>query len=302
MDAHPFERDDVTFLSGAARCAAWLYRPRDAAAAAGPIVVLGHGLGAIKEMRLDAYAARFAAAGYRALVFDYRHFGASEGTPRQLLDIDRQLADWRAAIACARGLPGVDPRRVALFGSSFGGGHAIVAAARDPAVAAVLVQCPFTSGVASTRALGAASLARIALPVLRDLVAAWRGGAPVTIKLGGPPGSAALMSAPDVIPGYLGLIPRGMPFTNRVAARVAPRILLHHPGRLTGEVRCPIFFAVCDEDSVAPAGPTLRHARRAPRGEIARYPIGHFAIYQGAAFERAVADQLAFLRRHLPPA
>jgi uncharacterized protein len=32
------------------------------------------------------------------------------------------------------------------------------------------------------------------------------------------------------------------------------------------------------------------------------YPEGHFAIYVDEAFERVVADQLAFLDRHLNPA
>ena len=50
-------------------------------------------------MRLDTFAERFAAAGYSCLVFDYRHFGDSDGAPRQLLSIRRQLDDWAAAIA-----------------------------------------------------------------------------------------------------------------------------------------------------------------------------------------------------------
>jgi hypothetical protein len=32
---------------------------------------------------------------------------------------------------------------------------------------------------------------------------------------------------------------------------------------------------------------------------VRTYPIGHFDIYDGPPFERAVADQLHFLRRHL---
>jgi fermentation-respiration switch protein FrsA (DUF1100 family) len=137
-------------------------------------VVLGHGLGTVKEMRLDAYAERSAAAGYVCLVFDYPHFGSSGGEPRQLLDIKRQLDDWRAAVRFVRALEAVDADRVADFGSSFGGGQSPQAEA------------------------------------------------------------------------------------------------------------------------------TLRHAARAPRGETIHYPVGHFEIYRGEPFERAVADQLAFLRRHLP--
>jgi hypothetical protein len=64
-----------------------------------PVVILGHGLGATREMGLDAFAERFAEAGIAALAFTYRHFGDSGGQPRQLLSIKRQLADWDAAIA-----------------------------------------------------------------------------------------------------------------------------------------------------------------------------------------------------------
>ena len=107
--------------------------------------MLGHGLSAVRDQRLPAYAERFAEAGLAALLFDYRHFGASGGQPRQLLDINRQLEDWRTAFAYARGLDGVE--QVGLFGSSFGGGHALEIAAEDPAVAAVVAQCPMTDGL-----------------------------------------------------------------------------------------------------------------------------------------------------------
>lgn len=97
------ERSDVRFRSGDADCAAWLYLPEGPGPH--PAVVLEHGLGAVKEMRLDAYAERFTAAGYACLVFDHRHFGASGGQPRQLLSVSRQLADWKAAIGYVRGRP-----------------------------------------------------------------------------------------------------------------------------------------------------------------------------------------------------
>ena len=103
------EREEVRFRSADADCAAWLYRPA-AAAGGAACVVLAHGFGGVKEARLDAYAERFAAAGHAAVVFDYRHFGESGGEPRSLIDVARQRDDWRAALAYARGIDGVDPR------------------------------------------------------------------------------------------------------------------------------------------------------------------------------------------------
>ena len=128
--SQPHTRHDVSFTSGEDICAAWLYLPIGVTAP--PVVILGHGLGATREMRLDAFAERFAQAGIAALVFTYRHFGDSGGTPRQLLSIKRQLADWDAAIAWVKNRRDVDGARIAVWGSSFGGGHAIAVAARHP--------------------------------------------------------------------------------------------------------------------------------------------------------------------------
>ncbi|WP_158882811.1 alpha/beta hydrolase [Amycolatopsis anabasis] len=287
----------VEFDSHGSPCAGLLYRPEGGGAA--PVVVLGHGLGCVKEMRLTAYAERFAEAGFAALAFDYRFFGASGGEPRQLLDIGAQLEDWASALDFARSLDGVDTDRVAIWGSSFGGGHVLEAAARDGRVAAVVSQCPFTDGPASTLALGPRSAARVSIRALRDELARAVGRAPVRVGLAGPPGSAALMTAPDVVEGYFRLVPEGQPFTNEVAARVGLRIPLYRPGRRFRSLRCPVFVAVCDRDTVAPPRATLRAARRGRTTEVRRYPVGHFDIYVGAAFEQAVTDQIDFLRRHL---
>ena len=295
------ERLEVHFPSGDAKCQAWLYLPEGPQPH--PVIVMAHGLGGIRQMRLDAYAERFAAAGYACLVFDYRHFGASGGEPRQLLDIKLQLADWAAAIAYARSRADLDPARVVLWGTSFGGGHVIVAAARDGNVAATISQCPFTDGLASVLAMDPRTSVKVTARAVRDLIAAGLGRPPVMVPTAGPPGSAALMTAPDAVPGYLGLVDdeaRAAGFDNQVAARVVLNIVRHRPGRRAKKVRCPILFAVCETDSVAPAKATLRHARTAPRGEIRLYPAGHFDIYLGDWFETNVTDQLAFLTNHVP--
>lgn len=298
-DSEVYTRHDVSFTSGEATCAAWLYLP--VGVTSPPVVILGHGLGATREMRLDAYAERFAAAGIAAFVFTYRHFGDSGGQPRQLLSIKRQLADWDAAIAHIKGRDDVDGRRVAVWGSSFGGGHSITVAARHPELLAAVSQCPFTDGLASARALGPVASLRLLPVVVRDLVAKLRGGEPVTLPLAGPPGSVALMNAPDALPGYQALIPSGTRFVNAAAARVVPTIAMYRPGRSAKKVAMPILFCVSDHDTVTPPEQTLRYASTAPQGEIRTYDAGHFAFYLGEPFEQIVTDQLEFLTRHLQP-
>lgn len=291
------QREDVQFNSGRERLSAWLYRPEVSGAA--PLLVMAHGLGGVRTMRLDAYAERFSDAGYACLVFDYRNFGDSEGDPRQVLDIGMQLQDWAAAVAYARTLSGIDSQRIGLWGTSFSGGHVIATAARLPGIAAVVAQCPFTDGIASARTLNPLVTARITALAVRDLAATRLGRPPVMVPVVGYPDEVALMNTPDAYPGFLRLVPDGVQIRNEVAARFGIKILGYRPGRAAAKVTCPILFCVCERDSIAPAGATLRHAAKAPRGEIKVYREGHFDIYVGEAFDRVVADQLAFLDKHL---
>lgn len=290
-------RLDVTFGSGDSHCAAWLYLPSGIDKP--PVVILGHGLGATREMRLDAFAERFAAAGIAAFAFTYRHFGDSGGEPRQLLSIKRQLADWDAAIAHIKSRSDVDPTRIAVWGSSFGGGHAVTVAARHPELRAAVAQCPFIDGLASARALGPVASLELLPVVVRDLAAQALGRPPVTVALAGPAGSRALMTAPDALPGYEALIPDGATLVNEAAARVIPTITRYRPGRHAKDVQIPILFCVSTTDSVTPPAETLRYAATAPFGETKQYDAGHFDFYLGDPFEALVADQVEFLTRHL---
>jgi pimeloyl-ACP methyl ester carboxylesterase len=134
---------------------------------------------------------------------------------------------------------------------------------------------------------------------VRDEIRGLRGAEPVLVSLVGPPGTAALMTSPDSEAGYRALIPADLAFRDRVSARILNRLGTYRPGRAAARVQCPILFCVSDEDALAPAATTVRYAAKAPRAEVKRYPIGHFDIYRGAPFDVAVADQVAFLRRHL---
>ncbi len=296
---------DVTFPSGDSYCAAWLYGPRGWDTHSGedlqrPVIVMAHGLAGVKEERLDSFAERFTAAGYVCLVFDYRHFGASGGEPRQLLRIGLQREDWRAAVDYARTLEGVDPDRVVVWGTSFGGGHVIATAAHDHRIAAMVAQCPFTDGLASSMATPPLTSMKLTALGIADLIGARLGREPIMVPSGGEPGETALMTAPDVMAGLRTLLPEGGDFRKDVAARFAVEISRSFPGKEAKNITCPAFFALCERDSVAPSAPSQKYAAQAPKAEIKLYDAGHFDIYAGEPFERNVADQLAFLSRHVP--
>lgn len=296
----------ISFDSAGVRCAG-VHLSGQGSAFAGedgrrPCVVMAHGFAATMDSGLIPFAERFAEAGLDALTFDYRHFGASEGEPRQLLSIRRQLDDYAAAIAFARKLQEVDPERIVVWGSSYSGGHVVPVAVSDGGVAAVISQVPAMDGVATminaARKSGVAGMARLTALALGDLLASLRGRAPLTAPAVGAPGSVAFMTTPDSEPGMRAVA--GPSWRNEVAARIALQAGAYRPGLQADRLPCPILVQIADQDSVAPPKAAQDAAWRATgRAEVRTYPIGHFDIYTGQPFERAIADQLHFLRRHV---
>ena len=127
------ERQKIRFVSGGTECAAWQYPGIN-----GSCVVMTGGFAVTKEPGTDLFARRFNEAGFGVLAFDYRNIGESGGQPRQVQRVGEQLADWQAAIGCARALPGADPARLAIWGFSASGGHVFRTAARNPELAAAI--------------------------------------------------------------------------------------------------------------------------------------------------------------------
>ncbi|MCG5433335.1 alpha/beta fold hydrolase [Mycobacterium sp. MYCO198283] len=305
MTEHTYVRTDVTFLSGGTTCAAWLYRPDGVTNP--PIVVLAHGFAAFRELRLDAYAARFAQAGYAALVFDYRHWGASDGEPRRILDIAKQQADWRAAVAYARSLDGVDTSRVVGWGSSFGGGHVLTLAARDNAFTAAIVQVPHVSGPASAFSQSPKLVARLVAAGLRDQVGAWLGREPYRVTSIGRPGDFAMMTSPgayelveEMAGGEAAEHKRAqLEAENDVAARIALRVPTYSPGRHATKITAPTLVQLATKDDVTPYAKARKIVARIPHGEVKSYDISHFEPYLDPHFEQIVTDQIDFLNRHV---
>jgi fermentation-respiration switch protein FrsA (DUF1100 family) len=286
MDA-VLNREDVT-LPG--EIAAWLYRPDGAEAC----VVMAHGLSAVRDMRLPAYAERFAAQGLAVLLFDYRGFGASGGEPRLVVDIGAQLDDWRTAIQCARRY-----KRVGLMGSSFAGGHVLELAAKEDGIAAAVAQCPMTDGLLASLMTPPKTIAKLSRAALQDQARALAGKPPKLIKAAGHPGELAVMSTPDTVPGMESITPPDSLWVNAIAARIGLKIPLYRPGRHAARIVCPLLICLCEKDALVSVKATEKVAQDAPQAELARYPIGHFDIYTGEWFERAVSRQAEFLARHL---
>ncbi len=292
-----FERQDIQFASNGETCRGWFYRP--SASGKTPCIVLAHGFCGVKEMRLDAYAERFAGAGYAALVFDYRHFGASDGLPRQVLDIKKQHQDWHAAIDYARSLGNVDSNKIVLWGTSFSGGHVAAVGAQGKKIAAAISQAPHMNGLATAMAVGPIQNLRLGFAAFRDFVAKLLNTAPVYLPALGRPGDLAAMTAAGEYEASRKLFPQNGSINENVAARVFLSLSQYSPGKLASKMKAPWLVQVALNDKTTPTKPAIKAARIAPKGELKTYPIGHFAVYVQPGFEQTICDQLAFLKRHL---
>jgi uncharacterized protein len=297
--AHSAEREQLHFTSGGTECAAWHYPGSN-----GACVVMTGGFAVPAGPGTDRFARRFHAAGFSVLAFDYRNFGASGGTPRQVARVRDQLADWAAALGFAARLPEVDPERIGIWSFSAPGGYVLRLAAGDPRVAAGIAQTPNADGLAATRNAARyqkpAAMAAFTGRALLDAAGSLAGRPPRLVPLTGQPGTVAMLTTPDGLDGDRALNPanRYPEWRQEVAARSALRMGFYRPGRYAARVRCPLLVVVCDQDTTALADPAVRAARRVPRGELVRLHGGHYAPFLDE-HERAVEAELAFLRRHL---
>lgn len=291
-------RRDEDFTSRGTRCAGWLYRPADADDP--PVVVMAHGFGCDRDWRLPAFAERFAEAGLAVLLFDYRRFGDSDGTPRHLISPGAQVRDWRAAVEHARAIEDVDGTRLGLWGDSFSGGHSITVAA-DGNVDGAVLNVPFSDGLRTALHLvrsGGWDYLSTALPAaLSDLVRKATLRSPRYVPIAAEPDEFGVLNRPGTLAGYEEISDGG--WDNRCAARIVLTVLGYRPITAAADVDCPTLVVEAEADQIVPGGTVDRLVDRLDDVERVRYPVTHFDVFTGDPFEDVVGRNEAFLSRHL---
>ncbi|WP_067463490.1 alpha/beta hydrolase [Nocardia amamiensis] len=290
-------RTKVSFTVVGVRCGGYLYLPVESGPV--PCVVLCHGYSGTMD-RLFDYAERFAAAGFAALVFDYRGFGESDGEPRQVPDIGAQLADIAAAVVFAREHQRVDPGRVLLWGNSLGGAHAITVAASDPRVAGVVAQIPFNGFPKKVEGRSTADTLKLLCAIIWDALRGKLGLRPYYIPMVGHPGELAVTASPEAEQHIQALTGGGQStsWRNIVAPRGLLQMMRYHPAESAARLSCPLLVCVAAEDRETPLENSRELADRALHGELRVYPGTHFTFYTNPEFrDRVVADQVDFYRR-----
>ncbi len=264
-----------------------------------PCVVMAHGFGATKDAGLVPYAERFQAAGADVVLFDYRGFGTSAGEKRQSVDHRSHRDDYRAVVAHVRTMPGIDPDRIVLWGSSYSGGHVIAVAAGDPRIAGVISQGAAMDGLAAVLLIksyaGVGQLLKLTGHALLDVGAMAMRRQPHLIPIVGPPGSIAAISSHDGEAGYRKIM--GPTFRNEMRARGILPIMINRPVTEAKKLHMPVYLVVAAKDTIAPVGAVERVGRKVGGPvQIEQFDVGHFDIYDGEPFEKSVTGQVEFIR------
>jgi len=260
---------------------------------------MAHGFAGERAFGLEPFAERFANAGVSVFLFDYRNFGDSSGEPRNLVDPFRHLQDWRAAIAHVRAMKSVDTGRIALWGTSFSGGHVIMAAATDGGIRAICAQIPFVDPISSFRSVGIKFIIKGAVLGTWDLIKSAFGLPPFSIPIVASPETFAALNTPDSFRGYTRLIPEGASWQNICPARIFVTMSFYHPIHYAPKVRCPALIIMADQDNLIDPRAVLKTSQKMSKAKLIRFPVGHFDIYTGEIFEKVVHKEILFLKEHL---
>ncbi len=291
--------ESVSFFSEGVRLAGDLYRPDDAGAddeRAG--ILLCHGYTGVKSLYLPGNARVLTEAGYVVLAFDYKGWGQSEG-PRARLAPFGRVADALAALTFLQTRPGVNPARIGLYGTSYGGATVVWAAALDERVRCVVSVVGVGDGRRWMRSvrrpdewhdlLERAREDREQAVLSGESALAERDEILLQDRASAALSAAARAANPDAISTVpAAFIDETLSFhADWVVGRIAPR---------------PLLLVTTEDDRLVPPEESRSLYARAgePKKLVVLEGYGHYDVYAEPAFGEVMAATLAWYRQHLP--
>jgi fermentation-respiration switch protein FrsA (DUF1100 family) len=134
------QKEKVYFQSEGLKVVGNLFRPQNSKDKQSvPAILVAGAMTGVKEQVAGSYAERIAKAGYVTLVLDHRHFGESEGEPRQHEDPAKKMEDFKNAVSFLSSLKDIDRERIGACGISMGGGYMLQLTAFDRRIKAVSI-------------------------------------------------------------------------------------------------------------------------------------------------------------------
>ena len=287
---------EVFFYSENCKIAGDLYVP-DACAEAAPLpaIILCHGFSGIREILLPPYAEAFSRRGFAALVFDYRGFGDSEGERGRLIPAE-QCVDIRNAITFMETVPEVDSSKIGLWGTSFGGAHAISVSAIDRRVKCLSVQITFGSG---ERMVSGSMSSQEKEKMLATLQKAWQRAVtknkPMSLNMD------QILTDPDSKEFYLKTVEKFPKLKTRLPLLTIKESMEYMPENSISKLLIPVLIIGADKDIVCLVEESriLFEKARDPKELYILEGARHYDVYEGGYFTMSSGKALDWFERYL---
>ena len=303
------------------KCHGWLYTPKNNTNLMNkekefPIIIMAHGLGATKEMGLYLFAHEFAKNGYAVFVFDYRYFGESEGLPRHYIHGPSHVNDYLDTIQYVKRLEGIDSKRICLWGSSYSGGHVLVAASKNSKdIKAVISQMPFLGALKSESKfdeLKKRGFINVLIGFYGYIAGNFRyllnNKDELYLKLfSSKKGKEFALNYWENVGAteqeWVNKHPkqRNDDFRNGFLIRGLLGLLTYKPidsiDKISSNIK--VLYIIAERDVICPNNRIEFAAKNTKNAELIRVDSGHFTIYSGKAFDVSIQSQLKFLNNNL---
>jgi uncharacterized protein len=261
-------------------------------------VVLCHGYTGVKDLYLPDNARVLNEAGYVVLVFDYKGWGDSEG-PRSRLAPYSRVADVQAALTFLGSQPEVDPARLGIYGTSYGGATVVWTAATDPRVRCVVSVVGIGNGTRWMRSVRRPD-------EFHDLIArADQDRARRAVEGKSEFVQREEILLPDRQSAELAAAARR---NNPAAVSTIPLEYVHETLEFNPEwvvdkiAPRPVLFITTDDDRLVPPEESIAlHARAGePKRLVILKGYGHYQVYLEPAFSEVMRETTAWFRQYLP--
>jgi cephalosporin-C deacetylase-like acetyl esterase len=288
------QKKSVEFISGGVRVVGELYLP-EATIVNAPAILLCHGFAGVKELLLPVYAEHFANAGYVAMTFDYRGFGGSEGESGRLVPA-LQIEDIKNAITFLSQCPEVDPERIGLWGTSFGGANVVVAASEDDRVKAISVQLTFADGErVITSDMSQDEKSKFLSTIQKMEEKKKKTGKEMMVPI------VKVLSDEQSKEFYREYADEYSALRIKIPFLTVAETLRYKPVNAISKVNVPVMVMAATNDSVNPISESyaLFEAANEPKELFELEGATHYECYRGKAFERAANKQVGWFNNYL---
>lgn len=285
---------EVRFYSEGSVIAGHLYLPQTISSPL-PGIVLCHGFAGVKELLLPTFANYFHSQGYAVLTFDYRGFGASEGEPGRLVPA-YQIQDIRNAVTFMQTIQAIDPRRIGLWGTSFGGANAIIAGSMDTRIKCLCVQVTFGDGErVITNNFSPEAKAKFLATLQKMKEKKVITNSEMAVPL------IKILTDPQSIAFFSNVIARYPQLNIKIPFLTLAETMDHSPEKFLKYLHIPIQIIAAANDNVNPPEESeLLFASALEPKELHTIPgATHYEIYQGNYFQQVASLQCAWFDRFL---